>query len=118
MPRLPDWARPDASGCADAAAILDAVCCGIVRWTGPADRAGAEPSGCRETRIRRFARTTGLPPAAHARMVRLGRARQLIAEGVAPAEAAAAAGFADQSHLGRLFRESYGTTPARYAAGG
>ena len=50
-------------------------------------------------------------------MMRLDRARRLLAQGVAPAEAAAATDFSDQSHLGRLFREAYGTTPARYAAG-
>ncbi len=115
--RPSDRTRSDASGCVDASAILDAIACGDLRWTARRGPSRVERSGRRETRIRRFARATGLPPAAHARMVRLDRARRLIANGVAPAEAAAATGFADQSHLGRLFRESYGTTPARYAAG-
>jgi AraC-like DNA-binding protein len=33
---------------------------------------------------------------------------------VAPAKAAADAGFADQSHLGRAFRSHFGTTPKAY----
>lgn len=97
--------------------VLDAVAAGTFRWTGARVPSRVDPIGCRETCVRRFARATGLPPAAHARMVRLDRARDLIARGTSPAEAAATTGFADQSHLGRLFREGYGTTPARYAAG-
>jgi AraC-like DNA-binding protein len=37
----------------------------------------------------------------------------MILDGVGLAEAAAAAGFADQSHFTRHFRRSYGHTPGR-----
>jgi AraC-like DNA-binding protein len=37
-----------------------------------------------------------------------------LADGLSPAETAAALGFADQSHLGRWFRRAYGLTPAAY----
>ena len=41
-------------------------------------------------------------------------ARALIAEGQPIAEAAARAGFADQSHLTRWFGRYYGITPGAY----
>lgn len=47
---------------------------------------------------------------------RLMRAQSMIAEGVALSEAAAAAGFADQSHLTRHFAARFGITPGRWAA--
>jgi len=46
--------------------------------------------------------------------LRLAEARRLLREKVAPAEAAALSGFADQSHMGRWFRRAYGVTPAYY----
>lgn len=47
---------------------------------------------------------------------RLVRARMLIAGGMALSEAAAATGFADQSHLTRHFSARFGLTPGRWAA--
>jgi len=47
---------------------------------------------------------------------RLVRARTMIAGGMALSEAAAAAGFADQSHLTRHFSARFGLTPGRWAA--
>ncbi|MFS2116612.1 helix-turn-helix domain-containing protein, partial [Herbaspirillum frisingense] len=38
----------------------------------------------------------------------------LLAAGHDPAQVAADAGFADQSHLGRWFRRAYRITPAAY----
>jgi AraC-like DNA-binding protein len=47
---------------------------------------------------------------------RLAKARAMIASGVALSEAAAATGFADQSHLTRHFSARFGLTPGRWAA--
>lgn len=66
--------------------------------------------------LRRFSRATGLTPHAYLVQRRLQKARRLIADGMALAEVAAASGFADQSHMTRLFVRSYGLTPGRYAA--
>jgi AraC-like DNA-binding protein len=44
------------------------------------------------------------------------RAQSMIVDGVALSEAAAAAGFADQSHLTRHFSARFGVTPGRWAA--
>lgn len=72
----------------------------------------------REGLVRRFGAACGLPPMAWALQRRLARARALLRAGVAPAEAAAVLGFADQAHLTRLFRRAAGTTPGRYRAAG
>ena len=61
--------------------------------------------------IRDFKRQVGLTPAAFIRNRRLRRARRLIELGASLSEAAAAAGFADQSHLTRTFNAVHGITP-------
>jgi AraC-like DNA-binding protein len=68
----------------------------------------------REGFIRQFARATGMTPHAYRLAAKLNDARGLLGVGLSPAAAAADAGFADQSHLGRLFRAAFGTTPAGY----
>lgn len=66
--------------------------------------------------LRSFARATGLTPHAYRVQRRIDRARRLIAEGVPLAEAAVASGFADQSHMTRVFSAKYGYSPGAYAA--
>ncbi len=66
--------------------------------------------------LRGFARTVGVTPHAYLLQQRVRLARRLLAAGRCPAEAAAEAGFADQSHLTRAFRRQLGVTPARYRA--
>jgi AraC-like DNA-binding protein len=66
--------------------------------------------------LREFARDTGLPPHAYLIQRRLALAHRLIAHGAALADAAAGAGFADQSHMTRAFVRAFGVTPAQYAA--
>ena len=66
--------------------------------------------------LRAFRAATGLPPHAYRIQRRLHVARRQLAEGVPPAEAATASGFADQSHLNRHFVRSYGYTPGSFAA--
>jgi AraC-like DNA-binding protein len=62
--------------------------------------------------LRAFARATGLTPHAYLIERRSQLARRLILEGAGLADAAAASGFADQSHMTRAFRARYGLTPA------
>jgi AraC-like DNA-binding protein len=66
--------------------------------------------------LRSFARETGLPPHAYLVQRRIALVRRLIAGGLALADAAANAGFADQSHMTRAFVRALGVTPAQYAA--
>ncbi|MDY7561514.1 AraC family transcriptional regulator [Pseudomonas sp. 10B1] len=63
---------------------------------------------------RAFKAAFGLAPHAYLIQLRLAKARRLLAAGQAPAEVAAALGFADQSHLGRWFQRVYRMTPADY----
>lgn len=65
--------------------------------------------------LRGFAAATGLTPHAYLIQRRLHLARRLIREGAPLAQAAAEAGFADQSHMTRLFSRCFGVTPAAYA---
>jgi AraC-like DNA-binding protein len=66
--------------------------------------------------LRGFAHQMGLPPHAYRMQRRVALARQLIARGATLADAAATAGFADQSHMTRAFVRLLGVTPASYAA--
>ncbi|WP_119422926.1 AraC family transcriptional regulator [Desertibaculum subflavum] len=70
----------------------------------------------RYTLARQFRACFGTSPYRYLMLRRLDRARRLIAHGLPLAEAAVAAGFADQSHLTRRFKQAYGLTPARWAA--
>ncbi|MFM0153618.1 AraC family transcriptional regulator [Paraburkholderia sediminicola] len=65
--------------------------------------------------LRGFAHEMGLPPHAYRMQRRVALARQFIARGATLADAAAAAGFADQSHMTRAFVRLQGITPANYA---
>ena len=65
---------------------------------------------------RQFRAAYGTSPYRFRTLRRLERVRHLIVAGSAPAEAAAGAGFADQSHMTRQFKRTYGLTPARWAA--
>ncbi|MCV9935801.1 AraC family transcriptional regulator [Boseaceae bacterium BT-24-1] len=65
---------------------------------------------------RQFRRRYGTSPHHYLVMRRLERARLLIRRGEALAEAAAASGFADQSHMTRHFRRAYGQSPGRWRA--
>jgi AraC-like DNA-binding protein len=65
--------------------------------------------------VRAFARATGLTPHAYQMQGRLALARRLIGRGGQLADVAAASGFADQSHLSRIFTRSYGLPPGAYA---
>ncbi len=66
--------------------------------------------------LRGFAAAFGLPPHAWLQQCRLSRARRLITQGRALADAAAGAGFSDQSHMTRAFVRFLGFTPGAYAA--
>ena len=64
--------------------------------------------------IRDFKHVTGLTPGAWSRNRRLRLASRMIEQGATVADAAFAAGFADQSHLSRSFRRTHGITPATF----
>jgi AraC-like DNA-binding protein len=63
---------------------------------------------------RLFREQYGLSPSAYLRQLRLRAARRALASGEPVGQVAATTGFADQAHLTRWFRRTYGITPATY----
>jgi AraC family transcriptional regulator len=64
---------------------------------------------------RAFRAHYGFSVGEYSRRLRLAWAAEELSRGEAPlAEVAANAGFADQSHFTRVFKQHVGTTPARY----
>jgi AraC-like DNA-binding protein len=70
----------------------------------------------RFTLARHFRRAFGTSPDRYRTMRRLALARAAIEDGLPLAQAAALTGFADQSHMTRQFKRTYGLTPARWTA--
>lgn len=64
--------------------------------------------------IRVFSNHTGLTPHAWLMQLRARKARELLRQGAAIADAAAQAGFADQSHLSKAFKRLLGYTPGHF----
>jgi AraC-like DNA-binding protein len=70
---------------------------------------GASP----RTLTRRFREETGLGFAVWRQQTRLAEAAALLAQGMTPARAAAAVGYASASAFGAAWRTAFGSTPAR-----
>jgi AraC-like DNA-binding protein len=70
----------------------------------------------RFTLTRHFRRAFGTSPDRYRIGRRLDLARSAIENGASLAQAAADAGFADQSHLTRQFKQAWGLTPGRWAS--
>jgi AraC-like DNA-binding protein len=66
--------------------------------------------------VRAFVKATGLTPHSYIVQCRIDAARRLIAQGSSLAETAQSCGFADQSHMTRIFVRKYGVSPGAYAA--
>ncbi|RQP26781.1 AraC family transcriptional regulator [Piscinibacter terrae] len=64
--------------------------------------------------LRRFQKTFGVPPHAWLLQHRAEHAWNLIQAGTGLAEAAASCGFADQSHMTRIFTRHFGFTPGAW----
>lgn len=64
--------------------------------------------------IRAFHRQVGISPHKYQMIVRINRARRLLASGAPISEVAYRAGFCDQSHLNRCFKKTLGVTPGKY----
>jgi len=64
--------------------------------------------------LRRFEKVYGVPPHAWLVLQRAELARKLIRHGAGLAQAAADSGFADQSHMTRIFARQFGFTPGAW----
>lgn len=63
---------------------------------------------------RQFRQLFGTSPSRYRTLQQVNRARHLLLQGVALAQAATESGFADQSHLSRQFKSAYGLSPGRW----
>ena len=66
--------------------------------------------------IRAFTSRKGITPYAYLTAVRVGEVKKQLERGASPLEAALASGFADQSHLSKVFKRLIGLTPGQYRA--
>lgn len=64
--------------------------------------------------LRVFQAAVGLPPHAYQNQLRVDLGKKLLAEGMQIAQAAVEAGFVDQSHFSRVFKQYTGATPKQY----
>lgn len=77
----------------------------------------AEAGVSRSHFSRTHRRRVGLSPLEHRRQARVLAARVMIEAGMSLVDAASEAGFADQAHMTRQFRQILGVTPAAYRQG-
>lgn len=61
-----------------------------------------------------FTKQTGVSPYRYLQSIRLEEAKKLLEQAVPPIDAAARAGFTDQSHFTRFFKDFTGLTPKQY----
>ena len=64
--------------------------------------------------LRCFTQQIGVSPYRYLQTIRIDRAKKLLEQGIAPIEAAAMTGFADQSHFTNYFKDFIGLTPKQY----
>ncbi|SIO07849.1 transcriptional regulator, AraC family [Paraburkholderia phenazinium] len=63
-----------------------------------------------------FRAEVGISPHRYVCLVRIRHAQRLLRRGLPPSIVATEVGFFDQSHLGRHFKRTVGTTPSAYLA--
>ncbi|MGA3882230.1 helix-turn-helix domain-containing protein, partial [Bacillus pumilus] len=64
--------------------------------------------------LRAFTKYRGITPYRYLQTVRVTYAKELLAKGVKPVDAAVSTGFSDQSHLSHFFSEFIRLTPGQY----
>lgn len=80
----------------------------------PVIHAAAREGISRGSFYKRFTKQYGIPPHMYSIIARLNHARVMLRAGESISSVAVNAGFVDQSHLGRWFRNTFGITPGRY----
>lgn len=64
--------------------------------------------------LRSFTKQLGVSPYRYLQTIRLDKSKKFLEQGIPPVEAAAMAGFSDQSHFTHFFKEFIGLTPRQY----
>lgn len=64
--------------------------------------------------LRSFTKQKGISPYSYLEAIRIDKAKKLLAQGVAPIDAALQTGFTDQSHFSNFFKKFIGLTPKQY----
>lgn len=96
----------------DVAYVLDRL--RTTRGAARVEALAAEVGWSRRHLAARFRDTIGLPPKAIARLLRVEHAAQRVRAGDRLADIAYEAGYADQPHFNREFRELVGCTPSEF----
>lgn len=68
----------------------------------------------KSTLLRAFTKSKGATPYRYLENIRVGAAKKLLEQGVAPVEAAMQTGFSDQSHFTNYFNRFIGLSPGAY----
>lgn len=68
----------------------------------------------KSTLLRAFTKEKGVTPYSYLENIRIGKAKNLLEQGVLPMEAAMRTGFSDQSHFTNYFDRFIGLTPGAY----
>lgn len=106
-------AAAKSAGAARMARIRDYLCTHFAQDIS-VDALAREAGLSRAHLTRAFARQFGVPPHVYLNAVRLRRAREALLAGQSLADAAAACGFADQSHFSRRFKGAMGLSPGAW----
>lgn len=68
----------------------------------------------KSTLLRAFVKSKGVTPYHYLENIRISKARELLKQGISPAETALQTGFSDQSHFTNYFSRLIGLTPGAY----
>jgi transcriptional regulator GlxA family with amidase domain len=64
--------------------------------------------------LRSFTKQNGISPYSYLESIRIGKAKKLLEQGIAPIDVAIQTGFTDQSHFTNFFKKFIGLTPKQY----
>ncbi len=68
----------------------------------------------KSTLLRAFTKSKGVTPYRYLQTIRIGKAKELLAQGVPAVDAAIQTGFSDQSHFSNFFHMFIGLSPSSY----
>jgi AraC-like DNA-binding protein len=94
--------------------VYAVACLRATRGAARVETLAAEVGWSRRHLAARFGEAVGLPPKVLGRLIRVEHAARRVRAGEALGDVAYAAGYADQSHFNREFRELVGCMPTEF----